>query len=40
MENIFLGIITVAALFYLYTKLFKNKGCGCGKEGSCKVDEK
>ena len=34
MDNIFLGIITMAALYFLYKKLFNTKGCnGCG--GSC-----
>lgn len=36
MENIFLGVITLFALYYLYTKLFKNNGCDgdcdCGKK--------
>lgn len=39
MENLFLLIITLAALFYLYKKVFKNSGCNCGK-GSCKSNEK
>lgn len=34
MDNIFLGIITMAALYFIYKKLFTTKGCdGCG--GSC-----
>lgn len=33
-DNIFLGIITIGALYYIYIKLFNTKGCdGCG--GSC-----
>lgn len=39
MENFFLLLITFAALFYLYKKVFKSSGCNCGK-GSCKTDEK
>ncbi|AFL68904.1 FeoB-associated Cys-rich membrane protein [Sulfurospirillum barnesii] len=33
-ENILLGLITLGAVYYLYRTLFKNKGCGCGKD-SC-----
>ncbi|NCD10969.1 MAG: FeoB-associated Cys-rich membrane protein [Epsilonproteobacteria bacterium] len=36
LENIFLGVITLGALYYLYRILFKTKGCGCGKDG-CNV---
>lgn len=32
LENIFLGLITLGAIYYLYRTLFKNKGCGCGKD--------
>lgn len=39
MENLFLLIITLAALFYLYKKVFKSSGCNCGKD-SCKSNEK
>ncbi len=36
MEEIFLLIITGAAAFYLYKKLFKSGGCNCGdKSKSC-----
>ena len=37
MENAFLIIITLAAGFYLYRKIFKNSGCGCSDGGSCKT---
>lgn len=30
MENIFLIIITLFAIYYIYTKTFKNSGCNCG----------
>lgn len=34
MENVFLGLITISALYFLYKKLFSAKGCdSCG--GSC-----
>ncbi|MGE4461314.1 MAG: FeoB-associated Cys-rich membrane protein [Arcobacter sp.] len=39
MENLFLLIITLAALFYLYKKVFSNNSCNCGKD-SCKSNEK
>lgn len=39
MENIFLILITIGAIFYLYKKVFKNSGCNCGNKGSCKIDE-
>lgn len=36
MEEIILLIIAGAAAFYLYKKIFKNKGCNCGNKGkSC-----
>ena len=37
MENAFLIIITLAAGFYLYRKIFKSGGCGCSDGGSCKT---
>ncbi|MEA3353234.1 MAG: FeoB-associated Cys-rich membrane protein [Campylobacterota bacterium] len=34
MDKLFLGIITIGALYFLYKKLVNTKGCdGCG--GSC-----
>jgi len=36
MDKLFLTIITIAALYYLYIKLFKKNGCdggcNCGKK--------
>lgn len=37
MENAFLIIITLAAGFYLYRKIFKSGDCGCSDGGSCKT---
>jgi len=39
MENLFLVIIALAASYYLYVKIYKNKGCNCG-DGSCCDDKK
>ncbi|ACZ12566.1 hypothetical protein [Sulfurospirillum deleyianum] len=39
LENIFLGLVTLGAIYYLYRTLFKTKGCGCGKD-SCNVKKK
>jgi len=30
MENAFLIIITLSALYYVYKTTFKNSGCNCG----------
>ncbi|RXK11696.1 FeoB-associated Cys-rich membrane protein [Halarcobacter mediterraneus] len=30
MEELFLVILTIFALYYLYKKTFKNSGCNCG----------
>lgn len=40
MENVFLILITIGAIFYLYKKMFKNNGCNCGKNGNCKINDK
>lgn len=36
MDTIILLILFAIAAIYLYYKLFKNKGCGCGKSGCTK----
>lgn len=36
METIFLIVITILALYYLYTKLLKDNGC----DGDCNCDKK
>jgi hypothetical protein len=35
LENIALAVISLGALYYLYQKLVKNRGCGCGKSDCC-----
>lgn len=37
MDNIFLGIITMGALYYVYKKLFNTKGCDGCTGGSCET---
>ena len=32
MENVFLIILTLAALYYIYKTTFKNSGCNCGSK--------
>lgn len=33
MQDFFLLFLFIIALYYLYRKLFKNRGCGCKKAG-------
>lgn len=33
MQELILLAVFVAALYYLYRKLIKNRGCGCGSKG-------
>ncbi|SDZ78172.1 hypothetical protein SAMN05660420_00278 [Desulfuromusa kysingii] len=35
MEQILLFAIFVGAIYYLYRKLFKNKGCSCSNKSCC-----
>lgn len=35
MENLILVLILAGAVYFLYYKLIKKKGCGCGSEGGC-----
>lgn len=35
MQQLFLLILFVVALYYLYRKLVKNRGCDCGSKSSC-----
>ncbi|MEJ2437258.1 MAG: FeoB-associated Cys-rich membrane protein [Sulfurovaceae bacterium] len=38
-EKIFLVVVTIAAVYYIYRKLFKSGGgCNCG-DGSCKNND-
>lgn len=39
MENLILLIITLGAIYYIYTKTFKNSGCNCGSS-SCNGKKK
>jgi hypothetical protein len=34
LDDVLLVAISLGALYYLYRKLVKNRGCGCGKN-SC-----
>ncbi len=33
MEELFLGVITLFAIYFLYKKLFTKKGCGTCEQG-------
>lgn len=38
MENFILIIITLLAIYYIYSSTFKNKGCNCGTK-SCPTNK-
>ena len=34
-EKLILAVILAGAVYFLYCKIFKSKGCGCGDGKSC-----
>ncbi|MCK9162318.1 MAG: FeoB-associated Cys-rich membrane protein [Arcobacteraceae bacterium] len=36
LENVFIGIVFIWAIYFIYKSLFKSGGCNCGSKNSCK----
>ncbi|MFA7083872.1 MAG: FeoB-associated Cys-rich membrane protein [Arcobacteraceae bacterium] len=35
MEEIIITVVALLALYYIYRRVFKKSGCGCGGTGEC-----